>query len=98
MADVAAASLVGRPIVGLVASPLQRTQESAAPWSKRFGLEVQLDERLIEPVNRFEGLNLRKELRNPRYWPYLVNPAGRAGASRSGRSPLGCWRRSPRRT
>lgn len=75
MADVAAASLEGRPIVGLVASPLQRTQESAAPWAKRFGLDVQLDERLIEPVNRFEGLNLRRELRNPRYWPYLVNPA-----------------------
>ena len=32
MADAAAASLDGRPITALVASPLQRTQESAAPW------------------------------------------------------------------
>lgn len=75
MAALAAASFAGRPIVALAASPLQRTQESAAPWAERFGLEVRLDERLIEPVNRFEGLNLRRELRNPRYWPYLVNPS-----------------------
>ena len=75
MAEVAAASLVGRPIVGLVASPLQRTQESAAPWAKQFALELRLDDRLIEPVNRFEGLNLRKELRNPRHWPFLMNPS-----------------------
>ena len=75
MADVAAASLVGRPITALAASPMQRTQESAAPWAKRFQLEVRLDERLIEPANRFEGLDVRRELRNPRYWPLLVNPA-----------------------
>ncbi len=75
MADVAAASLAGRPIVALAASPLQRTQESAAPWAKRFQLEVRLDERLIEPNNRFEGLNLRKQLpRRPQDWPYLLNP------------------------
>ncbi|MBK0296189.1 histidine phosphatase family protein, partial [Bacillus sp. S34] len=30
----------------IVASPLQRTQESAAPWSEAFGLDVALDERL----------------------------------------------------
>jgi broad specificity phosphatase PhoE len=75
MADLAAASLVGRPLVALIASPLQRTQESAAPWGMRYGLEVQLDERLIEPANRFEGYNVRRELRNPKHWPFLVNPS-----------------------
>jgi broad specificity phosphatase PhoE len=75
MAALAATSLAGRPIVALAASPLQRTQESAAPWTRQFGLEARLDERLIEPVNRFEGLNLRRELRNPRHWPFLMNPS-----------------------
>lgn len=74
MAELAAASLAGRPIASLTASPLQRTQESAAPWAERFGLEVQLDERLIEPANRFEGTNVRRGLRDPRNWPYLTWP------------------------
>lgn len=74
MAARAAASLEGRPITRLVASPLQRTQESAAPWAEGFGLEVQLDERLIEPANRFEGTNVRAGIKRPRNWPYLVGP------------------------
>ncbi|AYF98094.1 histidine phosphatase family protein [Protaetiibacter intestinalis] len=74
MAALSAASLDGRPITSLVASPLQRTQESAAPWAARFGLEVRLDERLIEPHNRFEGSNVRRSLRDPRNWPYLIGP------------------------
>ena len=74
MAAIAAESLQGRPVTSLVASPLQRTQESAAPWSARFGLTVRLDERLIEPRNRFQGTNVRRGLRDPRNWPYLVGP------------------------
>lgn len=74
MAELAATSLDGRPITALAASPLQRTRESAAPWAARFGLEVRLDERLIEPANRFEGTNVRRGLRDPRNWPYLVGP------------------------
>jgi broad specificity phosphatase PhoE len=74
MAELAAASLDGRPIASVTASPLQRTQESAAPWSTRFGLEVTLDDRLIEPANRFEGTNVRRGLRDPRNWPYLSWP------------------------
>ena len=34
-----------------------------------------IDERLIEPPNRFEGFNLRTQLpRSPQHWPYLLNP------------------------
>ncbi len=75
MAAAAADSLADRPVRALVASPLQRTRESAAPWADRFGLPLQIDERLIEPANRFEGLNLRRDLpRAPKHWPYLLNP------------------------
>ena len=75
MALVAAQSLDGRPISRLVASPLQRTQESAAPWSQYFGLRVENDDRLIEPPNVFEGVNIRRELRR-RPWMarHLRNP------------------------
>ena len=75
MAAAAVESLADRPIVSLVASPLQRTRESAAPWAERFGLEPQLDERVIEPSNRFEGINVRRDLPSrPKLWPYLVAP------------------------
>ena len=74
MVALAAESLDGRPITSLTASPLQRTKESAAPWASRFGLEVELDDRLIEPRNRFEGTNIRAGIKKPRNWPYLVGP------------------------
>ncbi len=74
MADVAAASLTGHPVRALYASPLQRTQESAAPWAKRFGLDIVTDERLIEPHNWFEGKRMREAIRRPEAWPRLVWP------------------------
>ncbi len=75
MAEVAAASLVGHPISAIWASPLQRTQESAAPWVAKFGHEIVTDPRLIEPPNVFEGVNIRRELRRrPLLARYLVNP------------------------
>jgi len=76
MAQESADSKVGHPITRLYASPLQRTQESAAPWSKNFGLEIHTDERLIEPWNRFEGTNDFgvKALGRPSTWPSLLNP------------------------
>ena len=76
MAQESADSKIGHPITRLYASPLQRTQESAAPWSKNFGLEINTDERLIEPWNLFEGTAGfgAKALRNPRLWPNLRNP------------------------
>lgn len=70
MALAAAQSMDGRAISRLVASPLQRTQESAAPWSQYFGVRVENDDRLIEPPNLFEGVNIRRELRRK---PWLVH-------------------------
>src|SRR5690606_20866149 len=75
MARAAADSLAGHPVAALVASPLQRTRESAAPWTARFGLEPRIDERLVEPSNRFEGINVRRDLpRRPALWPYALIP------------------------
>lgn len=74
MARVAAESLEGHDIRRVVASPLQRAQESAAPWGELYRLDVETDERLIEPHNYFEGTVMRRRLRNPVAWPRLANP------------------------
>jgi broad specificity phosphatase PhoE len=79
MAETAAADLVarGRPVVRVVASPLQRAQESAGPVATAFGVPVETDERVIEPTNHFEGKRMRGAdgaLRDPRNWPFLLNP------------------------
>jgi broad specificity phosphatase PhoE len=76
MAKAAADSKVSKPITRLYASPLQRAQESAAPWATNFGLEIITEERFIEPWNDFEGTPGfgAKALRNPRLWPKLRNP------------------------
>jgi broad specificity phosphatase PhoE len=76
MAQTAADDLVARhrPVVAVIASPLQRTQESAAPISSAYDLATQTDARLIEGANHFEGTVMSKALRNPLNWPWLINP------------------------
>jgi len=74
MAALAAESLADRPVTKLIASPLQRAQESAAPWADLFDLPIETDDRIIEPTNVFEGTRMRRALRNPLNWRYLVNP------------------------
>jgi len=74
MAGLAAEALAGRPVTSLVASPLQRTQESAAPFAAAFGLPIAIDERIIEPWNVFEGTKMREAVRHPSNWKYLLRP------------------------
>ncbi|WP_166876266.1 histidine phosphatase family protein [Salinibacterium sp. ZJ450] len=77
MAASAADALSDRPISRLYASPLQRAQESAAPWSEKFGLPIHTDDRLIEPTNKFEGKRFEfgpQVLTNPQSWPWITNP------------------------
>lgn len=75
MAELAAESLAGHDIRAVVASPLQRARESAGPWVERFGVELGLDDRLMEPTNAFEGINIRRDLpRRPDLWRHLRNP------------------------
>jgi broad specificity phosphatase PhoE len=76
MAQAAADDLAarGRAVSSLRVSPLQRTRESAAPIAVAFGLDPVIDDRIIEPANRFEGTNMRRALRRPVNWPFLINP------------------------
>ena len=55
MADRAAEALAGRDIARVVASPLDRAQETAAPIAAVHGLEIVTDPRVIEADNVFEG-------------------------------------------
>lgn len=78
MAARTAAAFAGHDVVKLVASPLQRAQETAAPIARQLGLEVETDEDLIEAGNRFEGLRIksvRSQLWNPVRWPLLRHPS-----------------------
>lgn len=77
MADRVAEHLAGRDIRYVVASPLERAQETAAPIAKAHGLELGTDERLIEAENVFEGKTFGVgdgALRKPANWKYLTNP------------------------
>jgi broad specificity phosphatase PhoE len=55
MAERIAESIGDRDIVHLVSSPLERAQETAAPLARVRGLEVRIDERVIESDNDFVG-------------------------------------------
>lgn len=77
MADRVADDLAGRDITHVVASPLERAQETAEPVAKSHGLELAVDDRLIEADNIFQGKTFGVgdgSLRNPGYWKYLTNP------------------------
>ena len=64
-----------RPVSALWASPLQRTRESAEPFTEIFGLEPRIDDRIIEPTNVFEGRRMVRALLNPWNWRHLRKPA-----------------------
>jgi broad specificity phosphatase PhoE len=77
MADRVAEHLAARDITHVVASPLERAQETAAPVAAAHGLEVAVDERLIEAANVFAGKTFGVgdgALRKPANWKYLTNP------------------------
>ena len=77
MAAAAADALGDRDVTHVVASPLDRAQETAKPIAERFGLDVQTDERLIEADNYFAGRRFsvgEGVLRRPGTWSRLRNP------------------------
>ena len=77
MARDAAEALRGRDVVHLVASPLQRAQETAAPMAAVLGLPIATDDRLIESSNHFEGKTFGVgdgALKRPQNWPFLWDP------------------------
>jgi broad specificity phosphatase PhoE len=77
MAKAAAESVAGRDITHLVASPLERAQQTAEPFAAQFKLPVATDDRLIETANFFEGKRVAVgdgALRDPRNWWVLRDP------------------------
>jgi broad specificity phosphatase PhoE len=77
MAKAAADFLAGRDVTVLRSSPLERARETAEPIAAQVGLSVEIDERLIEPWNHFEGLTFGVgdgSLRRPQHWAHLWNP------------------------
>lgn len=77
MAAAVATSFSGHDVAVLRSSPLERAQETAAPFAEKLGLEVTLDDRLLEAGNQFEGLRVRSwrsQLWNPVRWPLMRNP------------------------
>ncbi|WP_432040632.1 histidine phosphatase family protein [Streptomyces cucumeris] len=77
MADRVAEHLAERDITHVVASPLERAQETAEPIGKTHGLDVASDRRLIEAANAFEGKTFGVgdgALRKPANWRHLTNP------------------------
>jgi broad specificity phosphatase PhoE len=77
MAEIVGAHLSDHDLAAVVASPLDRAQETAAPIALAHGLSITTDERVIEADNYFEGKTFGVgdgSLRYPKYWPKLVNP------------------------
>lgn len=78
MAERAAGHLAGRDVTYLASSPLERAQQTAAPIAAQFGLDVVLDDDLIEAANAFEGRRVAGPggvLKYPTSWPLFRNPA-----------------------
>jgi broad specificity phosphatase PhoE len=77
MAKAAADFMASRDVTVLRSSPLERAIETAEPIAAQLGLTVEVDERLIEPWNHFEGLRVAVgdgSLKSPRHWIHLRNP------------------------
>jgi broad specificity phosphatase PhoE len=78
MAERIAASIGDRDITHLVASPLERAQETARPLAAARGLEIATDERVIESTTVFEGMSFGEGamtlVKRPRLWKHLRNP------------------------
>jgi len=77
MAELVSAHLVDHDLTVVVASPLDRAQETAAPIASVHGLSIVTDERVIEADNYFEGKTFGVgdgSLRYPKHWLKLVNP------------------------
>jgi broad specificity phosphatase PhoE len=66
----------GADVRRILASPLQRTMESAKPIAERFNVPIEVEQDLIEPSNIFEGhrVNLKTLLENPKFLLKLYNP------------------------
>ena len=81
MAQAVADYLVAEkiPVKRVIASPLERAQQTAAPIAAAFGLPIDSEPRIIEAGNVYEGEKLpsgAKDFLHPRNWWRLRNPWG----------------------
>ncbi|MEI6404609.1 MAG: histidine phosphatase family protein [Actinomycetes bacterium] len=77
MAARAAGALAHRDVVAVIASPLERAQQTAVPIAAAHGLEIATNVDIIEADNVFEGQRVAVGdgvLREPRAWRHLYNP------------------------
>jgi len=77
MAGVVGAHLADHDVTVVVASSLDRAQETATPIASAHALEITTDDRVIEADNYFEGKTFGVgdgSLRYPKHWPKLINP------------------------
>lgn len=77
MAERVAKTVASRDITHLVASPLERAQETARPSAEALDLDIVTDERVIESTNVFEGKRFGPgdgALRRPSTWQHIYNP------------------------
>jgi broad specificity phosphatase PhoE len=77
MAKAAADFLASRDVTVLRSSPLERALETAEPIAAELGLHIEIDDRLTEAWNHFEGMRFGVgdgALRQPRHWVHLWNP------------------------
>ena len=78
MARRVAATIGDRDIVHLRTSPLERAQETLAPLAARLGITPQVDPRVIESGNKFQGVNFSAGamtfVKRPSLLRYMYNP------------------------
>ena len=77
MAERVSQHFADRDVTHLVASPLQRAQQTAEPLAVLRGLDVHFDANLLEATNVFEGKRVSVGdgvLRMPSAWRHLYNP------------------------
>ena len=76
-AEAAAKWLAQRDVGYLVSSPLERARQTAAPLAAATGLDVAVDDRLIEAANELEGRPVaggKGLLKDPSNWKFFRNP------------------------
>jgi broad specificity phosphatase PhoE len=77
MAATVGVHLGDHDVTVVVASPLDRAQETASPIAAAHGLSIITDERVVEAANYFEGKTFGVgdgSLRYPKHWVKLLNP------------------------
>ncbi len=77
MAQRVADTIADRDIVRVVASPLERAQQTAQPLATALGLPIETDPRVVESGNKFEGKTFgagQAILKRPSSWVHLWNP------------------------